>query len=158
MWTILNKHEFGQKMKALEERFGISLSHLQTYGFMINEKQDRINISSPEALQQDLNNIRVDSIGLLFARCGRLPEDFKPTTNVIQIFGKHATKNILDLTEEQKRQFVRGLDFLITEDQQKQISDGFVIVRVKEDYFGIAIVQGNRLKNQVPKTRRVKKL
>ena len=158
MMTILNKQEFQEKLKPLEDRFGIKLEMLKNHGFMINEREEKIWIASPECLQQDLQNIKIDTIGLLFARCGALPTEFKPTTNVMQIFGKYATKNILELTEEQKAAFVRGFDFQLIDSQLITISDGFVIVKYNNDIFGVALVQGNRVKNQVPKSRRIKKL
>lgn len=156
--TIMNKQIAEQYLNPLVDKFGISLDIFQNFGFLINGVQEKIWISTKECMQADLNNIRVDTMGLLFARCGKLPNEFKPTTNIMQLFGKHATKNVLNLNDEQKIKFARGLDFEITQEQQQQVSDGFVIVKHLDDYYGVALLQGYRLKNQVPKTRRIKKL
>jgi NOL1/NOP2/fmu family ribosome biogenesis protein len=50
--------------------------------------------------------IRIEALGMKFLRTRQ--EHWKPTTNAVQRFGREATKNVIELTREQARRFVRG--------------------------------------------------
>ena len=86
---ILNKKETSGLLDPMMERFGLELELFADYAFMANEKKDKIWIASRGALMEEIRNVRIETIGLLFARKGKTPDDIKPTTNVMQIFGKH---------------------------------------------------------------------
>jgi len=158
MLKILNKKETTNYLSSLIERFGLDKEELLSFAFLMNKSKEKLWVVSPECLRVELPNINVESFGQLFARSGRLPSEWKPTTNVIQIFGKSATKNVLQLTDEQKPLFMRGIDLELEDSQLQTVSDGYVIVKYGKDIFGVSLVQGKYLKNQVPKSRRIKKL
>lgn len=148
---ILNKVEREEALGALETRFGWKKELFEDFGFL--QSSDKIWICSKECLKDYVSGLKIETIGLLFARKG-YQRDVKPTTNIVQLFGKHTTKNVVELTDEQTYTFLHGLDI---SDFKSDASDGYVIVRRGEDYLGVAILRQGKLKSQVPKARRIKK-
>lgn len=148
---ILNKVEKNEILSALETRFGWTKEIFDDFGFL--QSSDKIWICSKECLKDYVTGLKIETIGLLFARKG-YQRDVKPTTNIVQLFGKHTTKNMVSLTDEQTYTFLHGLDI---DTVSTDASDGYVIVHRGEDYLGVAILRDGRLKSQVPKARRIKK-
>ena len=134
----------------LLDRFGIPKDTFNEYHFIENE--EKIWICSKEIASIDFKNLRTEGIGLLFARKGII---LKPTTNMIQLFGKCATKNVIELNETQKSMFLRGLDIL---NLDANADTGYVIVKHKNDFLGCSLLKENNLKNQIPKQRRIRNL
>lgn len=151
MLRILNKVERMEILGALETRFGWKQAIFDDFGFL--QSSDKIWICSKECLEHDIKGLKIETIGLLFARQG-FQRDVKPTTNIVQLFGKHTTTNVIELTDEQTYTFLHGLDIAGI---QADASDGYVIIRRGEDYLGVGILRQGKLKSQVPKARRIKK-
>ncbi|WP_115862843.1 DUF7122 family protein [Halorussus litoreus] len=84
-----------------DRRFGVPPETFEGYSFWEKGKGKiwilRGEVTSP---------IRVEALGLTFLRTRQ--EHWKPTTNAVQRFGREASRNVLELTREQARQFVRG--------------------------------------------------
>ena len=80
--------------------------------------------------------------------------DMKFTTAGMQIFGKFATKNIVYLTDRQQLEaYLRGEDIRVG--QLEGVEEGQVIVKWNDDVLGSAVYRNGKLKNQLPKGRRV---
>ena len=133
----------------LEERFGIKKSAFS--GFSFYEGPDKIYIFSSGIPSRDLAGFRIVQTGIVAGRIFGNLERFKPTTNLLQIFGKSAAKNFVDLKENEKENFTRGLDL----DGVFGAEEGFVIVKFGEDVLGCGLYSGGKLKNQIPKSRRL---
>ena len=89
-------------LEYLEERFGISRSAFQNFEFYAASRGriflgPKKMIPSPEPV----------SVGILAARTGNA---IKPTTNLLQLFGRHADKNIINLDPENLRKYANGHD------------------------------------------------
>lgn len=132
-------------LSYIESRFGISREVFQNYKFKV--KGGDVWIFSKDA-PENLNGL--NRIGLRFAR--GLGKNIKLTTAVIQIFGRYATKNVYEISEEKLEDFLRGKDIEIGE--VNNIDKGQVIVKFGEDILGSALYDGKTLKNQIPKARR----
>jgi NOL1/NOP2/fmu family ribosome biogenesis protein len=135
----------------LEERFGIGKDSFS--GFSFHETPDKIYIMSADIPQNDLNGLRIVQTGIVAGRIFDKGGKFKPTTNFLQIFGKFAVKSIVQLSEKEKEDFVRGLD--IENKTAEGVENGYVIVKFGNDVLGCGIYSEGNIKNQIPKARRL---
>ncbi len=133
-------------LSYIESRFGISREVFENYKFKVKGRD--VWIFSEDA-PEDLKGL--NRVGLRFAR--GLGKSVKLTTAVIQIFGKYATRNVYEISEEKLEDFLRGKDVEIGE--VNSIDRGQVIVKFGEDILGSALYDGKTLKNQIPKARRL---
>jgi len=142
---IQNSKEIKNIKKMLEEQFGYSDID---YGFLINNK-GKIYIINKEIANIDTAQLRVDTYGLYF---GELKNDeLRLTIEGSQLIGPHASKNILELTKEESRDWLRGKDLEI-----KTELKGYVLIKSGKDFFGTGRIRENTVLNFVPKTRRIK--
>ena len=148
---IMNTREKKDLFKEIEAQYGIEKPILDRYEYL--ERSDKIWLTTRCALSHDLSNLKMEGIGILFARRSAT---LKLTTNAIQLFAKHATKNILALNQQDTQNYLRGLD-LENITTENKFTSSYVIVKSKNDFLGCAIYKDNRLKNQLPKQRRIKK-
>ena len=94
--------------------------------------------------------LNVQNIGIYFATTEqgflRLSFDF------LTIYGKHATKNIIVLDEEQREAWIEGYEIKLTEEQNKKISGNCIIVQdLKGDILGSGFLKNEMLLNYLPK-------
>lgn len=146
---IMNSREKKDLFKEIKEQYGIEKTILKKYEYL--ERSDKIWLTTRCALSKDLKNLRMEGIGMLF---GRRSATLKLTTNAVQLFGKHATRNVLELEEEDAWKYMRGLD--ISDLSHTELS-GYVVVKYGDDYLGCGLYKEGYLKNQIPKQRRIKK-
>jgi NOL1/NOP2/fmu family ribosome biogenesis protein len=136
--------EVVRALKAIKERFGIESEVLK--GFSIVEKGD-IWISSKEA-----STLKIPGISRAGIRLVRVFKDgYKLTTAGIQLFGKYATKNVLEISEEKLQDYLEGKDIYVG---PSECEEGQVIVKCGNDYLGSGLYTKGKLKNQLPKGRR----
>lgn len=146
---ILNTRKKKDLFKELNELYGIDKAFLKKYNYL--ERSDKVWIISKNILAKDMRGLNIESIGMLFARRSAT---IKLTTNAIQLIGKYATKNILELNKKDTYNYLRGLDLA---DLNETDVSGYVIVKSGNDFLGCALYKDGHLKNQVPKQRRIKK-
>jgi len=118
------------------------------YVFLMNEK-NKVYIVNKEIDNIDLENIRINSIGLYLGELGPV-NDFRLSIEGSQILGEKATKNVVELTDEQALEWMKGNDI-----EFKGKEEGFVIIKNKKDFIGSGKVKEGRILNFVPKTRRL---
>ncbi len=94
-----------------------------------------------------MRDFNIESRGLLFGRFFKKQDKFKPTTNLLQVFGKHASKNVVEIDEGEKEKYIRGFDL------EKEIEEGYVILKCKKDILGCGLYRDKRIKNQIPKAK-----
>ncbi|MCO8244153.1 MULTISPECIES: hypothetical protein [unclassified Haladaptatus] len=86
-----------------EERFGIPPETFEHASFWEKGK-GKIWI-----LDGDLESpVHIEALGMTFLRTRQ--RHWKPTTNAAQRFGRHATKNVIELDAERASRFARGED------------------------------------------------
>ena len=122
------------------ERFGINNKTLENYNWYIGSK-NRVYIG-PEELER----IKPESIGISVFRLDKTP---KPTTNFLQLFGIHITKNIVELSSEETIKYCAGKNL----NPNLNTEPGFVIVKHRDRILGCGHWNGSLLKNQIPKSR-----
>ncbi|HWQ18936.1 MAG TPA: hypothetical protein VN455_04105 [Methanotrichaceae archaeon] len=97
----------------------------------------------------DLPRLSYESIGIRMMSMKEKP--WKPTTCALQVFGKHARRNIIVLDSEQARRFMLGESV----DLEAESEAGFVIVVFQDQVLGCGLYSKGRLVSQLPKERRI---
>lgn len=118
------------------------------FAFLQSQWKGRIYIVNKDVSGTDISQLKIDTIGLDFgtARGGSLRLSFEGS----QIVGPSARKNVAELTEEQRDEWIKGRDVKYDSD-----SGDFLIVKCGRDYMGCGKMRGGYLTNFVPKSRRL---
>ncbi len=143
---ILNKKEIRNILKKLEEHFGIRKIDLD-YGFLQN-KEGKIFLISKDISKLDINKLRINSLGLYFVK---LDNGIRLTIEGSQLIGNIATKNIVEISNNNIMEWLTGNDLYIKAD----VKD-FVIIKHNKDYFGCGKYKEGKILNFIPKGRRIK--
>ncbi len=93
----------------------------------------------------------VEALGITFLRVRQ--EHWKPTTDAVQRFGRHATQNVITVDAETARRFIAGEDQPVDWDGEW----GYLIVAheladVREP-IGVGLYLHGELRSQIPKGR-----
>jgi len=135
----------------LERRFGIKRKVFDRYVICGDEKGLFI-ATGPAAGFAELRTVRR---GLKFASVYR--DLVKLSTAAVQIFGRHATRNVLELDLAQVRSFISGGIIEVTI-AATCVEEGPVIVRHEGRPIGLGMYRAGRIKSQIPREKRVQKL
>ena len=145
---IIYSSEKKEIIKKLNEQYGISkLPYL-----LLRFGEDKIRIYSGSLSNDELNtlaaNLRIENIGLYFAKQEK--DGIRLTLDGIQVLKEQITKNILELTDKQAEEWLRGFDLDI------KTGRGFKILKNNNEFLGCGKSTGDRITNFVPKERRIK--
>jgi len=130
--------------QELTKRFGFPTELFD--GWATLEHEFDVFITTPEA--EAFDRVKVVRKGVRLARV--FAHGIKPTTNAMQVFGKHATRNSVTLDAQQTQAFIQG-DALPLE---SSVEPGFVIVLHDGFAVGVGLYKQGTLKSQVPHSRR----
>jgi NOL1/NOP2/fmu family ribosome biogenesis protein len=134
-----------QPIDLLRKRFGFPPDWLN--GLELKAEQETIFVATPEAMQfEQINPLRR---GLRL--CRLFPNSVKPTTFAMQILGRTATRNRIEVTEEQARLLINNGEIEIEADAE----NGFVIVCWRSFVVGVGLYKKPVLKSHIPKFRPV---
>ena len=128
-------------------RFGLGKELFEGYGFNLGPKE-KIYLG-PKKVP---GNPKIVSMGLLIAR---VSGSVKPTTNLLQLFGKQVTKNFIILPKEQVPSFLKGEDLQLDKSAIGHATDGYVLVRYLDYPLGCGFLKGKTMKNMLPKAKRL---
>lgn len=146
-------------LEKLEKQFGIK----KVPQLIILFGKEKLRLYSGNLLKEELyhlnNEIRIENIGLYFAKHEN--EDIRLTLDGVQIFKDQITKNILELTDEQALEWLKGNDLPISREDasQKPLGVGdyaWKILKNKNEFIGCGKSTGERITNFMPKERRIK--
>jgi NOL1/NOP2/fmu family ribosome biogenesis protein len=146
---FLNNKESKDILKQVEAQWGAKLS--LEFTFLKNNK-NRIFMVNDEIKNIDLEKLRINSIGLYFCE---IDKDIRLTIEGSQLIGPKATKNILEISDEQVKQWLRGEDLDL--DSIQELS-GFVILKNGSDFLGTGKFKENKILNYLGKSRRISSL
>jgi|SRR3989344_1873769 len=143
---ILNGKEIKEIYKMIERQWGAKIK--LDFGFLKNNK-NRVFIVNRDLSKIDISKLRINSIGMYF--CELYGDEIRLSIEGSQIIGTEASKNIVELNDEETRNWLKG------DEIEKECSDcsGFVILKNKKDYLGNGRYSNKRILNYVSKTRRV---
>jgi len=141
--------EVKEYLRYVERRFGIPRELFDKYVFLKKGKNIWI-FSGDQGVLNDFK--KIETIGIKFLTVTR--KFIKPTTAFLQIFGKYARKNIVELKKEEEMvEFMTGGMIKRKFNAEK----GFVIVKYHEDILGCGLYTNTGLLSQIPKSRRIDK-
>lgn len=129
----------------LRRRFGLPESAFAGLDSLV--AQDTVFVGTPEAIR--FRAVRPLRRGIRLCRI--FPHSVKPTTWAMQILGRHATRNCIELSREQVVRLISSgqleLDALA--------ANGFVIIRCEGLQVGVGLYKRPLLKSQIPRYRPV---
>ena len=143
---ILNNKEIKEILKLIENQWGAKIT--MDYGFLRSQK-NRVFIISKDISKIDVSNLRLNSAGMYFCEIDGV--GIRLSIEGAQIVGPKATKNVVELDEEETKKWFKG------EDLEKECKDcsGFLILKHNEDFLGNGKYSNGKILNYVGKTRRV---
>lgn len=143
---ILNSREIKEIYKQVEKQWNAKIK--LDYGFLRNNK-GRVFIISKDISEIDFSKLRLNSVGMYF--CETDGRGIRLSIEGSQIVGPNATKNVVELDEEETKEWFKG------EKLEKECKDcsGFVILKNKNDFFGTGKYSNGEILNYVGKTRRI---
>ncbi|MFH0868442.1 MAG: hypothetical protein V1831_03955 [Candidatus Woesearchaeota archaeon] len=142
---ILNSKEIKEILKLIESQWGAKLK--LDYAFLQNPK-NRVFIVNRDISKIDFSKLRTNSIGIYFCEIDKL--GIRLSIEGSQIVGLKAAKNIVEITEEQAKQWFKGEDLEVERDYS-----GFVIIKYNNDFLGTGKYKSRKVLNYVNKSRRV---
>ncbi len=166
--TFLSPAERAKLLAELEQQFGIT----SLPSILLETGKEKIRAFSGSLSQAELEELgsiaNVEIIGLYVARKEHdlrnlsvpdgsresKPQDsrsFRLSFDATHLLALQLSKNIVDISGEQRAQWLRGNDLDL------QAPKGTVIIRCGTDFLGCGKSTGSRIVNHVPKERRLRK-
>jgi len=132
-------------VRELAERFGIPREVFDRLGLV--EDQETVFVGTREVMEFDA--VRPMRRGIRLARI--YPYSVKPTTFGMQVLGGQATRNVVDLTDEQAKLLINGGSI----NTEVEASNGFVLLGWRGLVVGVGFYKRPVLKSQIPRFRPV---
>jgi NOL1/NOP2/fmu family ribosome biogenesis protein len=130
-------------LSYLEERFGILKSLFDEYLFFKKSKSWWILKYSP--LVTSISHLKVWRVGLkAFQEVGRF---VKPTTRMIQIFGRRADRALMDISENDLKKLAAG-EFIPAD---MPVDNGYIILAMEGGVLGLGLLIDGFVRSQIPK-------
>jgi NOL1/NOP2/fmu family ribosome biogenesis protein len=149
---VLGKDEVEAVENIVEKNYGARIDLKQF--LVLKTFEEKIWLATKELVSLDLSKLPVNSVGMNFGKLKR-NDKINLTIEGSQIVGVKATKNVVLLNEENAVKFMQGSD---VKPQQEINCDyhNFAIVKSGEDILGSSLLTEEGIKNQLPKSRRIK--
>lgn len=143
MLAFVGLDESQQVLSYFSSRFGISPETFQGYHFLKIGSTIWVASAVP-GLKEAIGALKVETVGIPLIRTN--VGWWKPTTAGLQVFGKKATRNVVELDDEQ-------LEMLLRKEPiwgQLPAEPGYVIVRWRGHILGCGLYGKGRLRSQIP--------
>ena len=134
-----------RRVRELSERFGIPREAFDWLAAV--EDQETVFVGTPEVMEFDA--VRPMRRGIRLARM--YPYSLKPTTFGMQVLGGQATRNVIDVSDEQAKLLINGG----TVNADVEADNGFVLIRWRGFVAGVGFYKRPVLKSQIPRFRPV---
>jgi NOL1/NOP2/fmu family ribosome biogenesis protein len=132
-----------KRAREVFERFGIPMDAIA--GLRALEEQETIFVGTREVMEFDA--VRPMRRGIRLARI--YPYSMKPTTFGMQVLGMQATRNVIELSDEQTKGLINGESLNIEADAL----NGFVLLKWQGFVVGVGFYKRPVLKSQIPRFR-----
>jgi len=148
--TFFSKRQKKQLSTDLDERFGITISFESDV--ILQTGKHKLWICTPEYEQTKELPYRVETIGLYFGQYDKRSA-LRLSIEGAMMFGKDATKNVIELDKKQLEYWIRGVNL-----DYSGTNEGYVILTHQGDIVGCGKAFHGGILNHVPKERRIKNL
>ncbi len=146
-FEVMNSKSIKEITKLLQQQWGYG-DKLEC-GFL--QKENDIFLITKDVDRIGLNSLNVNSLGLYFAELRH--EQLRLSIEGSQIVGKKATKNVVELDDNQLKQWLAGEEIELTESSCE--NNSYVIIKHGSDFFSCGRIKDGKLLNFVPKSRRL---
>jgi len=143
---ILNKKAIKEILKKIKEQWNAEIDFKDKV--FLQDKENDIYIVNRDISKINLSKLRINSIGLYIAQ--QMVDGLRLSIEGSQLIGPKAKKNVLELSEKQAKEWLKGYDLEIKD------LKGHLIIKHKEDFLGCGKAKDNKVLNYVPKNRRLK--
>lgn len=134
-----------EQIDFLRLRFGLSANWLE--GLELIKEQETIFAGTSEVMQFD----RLRPLRRGIRLCRLFPHSVKPTTFAMQILGKSAQKNLIEVNDDQAKGLINGSSIEI----DTGVENGFVLIVWQGFVLGVGLYKKPVLKSHIPKVRPV---
>jgi NOL1/NOP2/fmu family ribosome biogenesis protein len=138
----LNPEEEARAFGYLEERFGIPPEAFADHRLLLRGE----NLCAVRRETEELWDTLAVAYGGLKLLKLTGSGGYKPSSRGVQVFGRTATRNAVDLTDEELRALVEGRSLPQPEGR------GFVILRCRGVAVGVGLVRDAQLVSQLPRS------
>ncbi|MCW1296359.1 MAG: hypothetical protein OH319_01620 [Candidatus Parvarchaeota archaeon] len=148
---IAKKLSRGEEKKIFDElskQYGIKFKNKFLW---FESGKGRLWILNKNVDVNEFKRMRIKFLGTYVAF--KEKDGIRLTIEGSQIFGKEARKNVIEVTEKDLHEWLRGYDLQI-----KTNFTGYVIIKRGNDFAGCGKALGNKILNMVPKSRRIMSL
>src|SRR3989344_8805986 len=139
--NILNKKEMKKLLAQIEEQWGATL---ETDCAFLKNEDGKIFLANKEFGTLDLSRLRINSLGLYIAQ--EADDELRLSIEGSQLIGPLATKNVLELNDDEASEWLRGTDLDKATDER-----GFVLIKNSGDFLGCGKATGSKILNYVQK-------
>ena len=146
-YDILNSKETKDIILKIQDQYGNCPA--LDYAFLRSQRE-KLYVANREVFDIDLTKININSLGIYFAEDKN--NEIRLSIEGSQIIGPHAKKNVVDISDEEVKEWLHGHDL----DTDKEDTPGFVIIRNKTDFYGVGKLKNKKIANYVSKVRRLK--
>jgi len=150
---ILDKRERERLQEILDKNYKSGFE-LKDFGVM-SGSEERIWLAAKEVFAFDFSKLPVNSVGLNF---GKLKQNNKMRLTIegAQLVGESAERNVAVVADMVAERFLRGEDIEAVKNAENCEEHNFVIVKKeKGEIIGSALFAEGKLKNFLPKSRRI---
>lgn len=141
---ILNNKEIKRIINKLKDYYGIKELKID-YSFLQNNKYKIYLIS--KNFKDITTKLRINGLGLYFLNISR---DLRLSIEGSQMIGKKATKHIYKISDKNLKDWLKGYDLDCNDEY------GYYLIKNKKDFYGAGYAKDNKIKNFIPKYRRIK--
>jgi len=143
---ILGKKEVRKIIDELKDYYGIKELNIDC--LFLKNNQDRIFIISKDFRLLNARDLRVNGLGLYFLNASK---GLRLSIEGSQIIGKKAGKNVHKIDDGDLKDWLKGYDLDCDESLK-----GYQIIKNKNDFYGVGFASNEKIKNFIPKERRIK--
>lgn len=143
---FLNTKERKEIYKMLNDQFGCEFKSTDA---LVKTNKDKIYIINQEVKDVDFEKLRVDKVGSYFG--GLQSDGIRLSLEGSEIIGPLATTNVIEISKDQMKLWLRGEDLKGDENQENAL----VLIKCGKDWLGCGKLRDGEILNFTPKTRRI---
>lgn len=147
----IGKIESKKLMNYLIDLYGIKKSYLNKFVFIKKGKDVWITNKSTKNFLAFNKVFNINSLGMRAIRNAFIVP--KITTNFAIFLNKNITKNYYNMNNKELEDYTHGYDIIL---KDKIDLKNYLIMKYKNDVYGVGLISQDRIKSQVPKGRRLK--
>lgn len=145
-----------EKRKLLDKLAYYGIENLKY--LLIHSGNEKIRAYSGILSTEELNDLNkiigIDTIGCYFFTDHG--NEIRLSPEAIMLLKQDINNNVISLNEEQAQEWLVGQDINLDNLQLPNQTNGFKVIKIKEDLISMGKLSSNKLMNYLPKERRIK--